>query len=289
MILDLKEYYSFIREYGFSYEFENCLKDILLQSENTLFSELSKLHFQLSGGVETESINKIFKLLDLSIIFTDIIDDIEDKEITKWGKEENILINASTALMSIVMLELNSLDFPFRRETVQLFFQYLISAADGQHHDLLNNVVTEEIQIKITMKKSGSLIALACTLGEVLATGKYREGLEECASYMGVIAQLNNDYEDLMTQQKDIGMKKINLPILYLLKDLNPMFTALREFYQDQYNVIPPIYIAHEELEACGLPIYISFMKSKYRQLAIDLLNELYPKTDILHFEKFIQ
>lgn len=187
------------------------------------------------------------------------------------------------------MLELNSLDFPFRRETVQLFFQYLVRAADGQHHDLLNNVVTEDTQIKIIMKKSGSLIALACTLGEILATGKYREEIEECAYYIGVIAQLNNDYEDLMTQQKDIGMKKINLPILYLLKDLDPMFTALREFYQDQHNVIPPNNITHEELEACGLPIYISFMKSKYRQLAMNLLKELYPRTDILRFEKYIR
>ncbi len=242
----------------------------------------------MNGGNETTSINKSIHLLELWILFTDIIDDIEDGDEAKWGIDRNILVNASTALISIVLLELQKLTLPYHSEVMRLFCHYLLQATDGQHHDLTNQITSEEIYLDVVKQKSGSLIALACMLGETLATGKQTAALVSCAHYIAIVAQLNNDYADLLGLQRDLIMKKRTLPILYLLQYENSMFDNLRTYYKQQTSTKTNIYITSQQIEASGLPIYVYLMKSKYRNLAFELLQQLYPTQDVSIFEQLI-
>lgn len=279
---------NFIENYSLSSEFESCLRTLLVQHEGGIFSQLCKLHFQMNDGIETKDIRKVFYLLELWVLFTDIVDDIEDGDEEKWGVNQNILLNASTALISIVFLELQKLSIPFRDEVRQLFCHYLISATDGQHHDLINQIQSEETYIDVVKRKSGSIIALACTLGETLAKGNHRVKLEACAHNIAIVGQLNNDFEDLLGKQTDIYARKRTLPLLYLLEYEDPMFDKLRQYYMEPIHTTNKIYINTDQIVASGLPIYMDFMKSKYRNNAFELLHQLYPYHDISKFEKFI-
>lgn len=277
-----------VKNHYLSTEFEHCLETLLEQYEGGIFGELCKLHFQMNNGVETKDVKEVLDLLELWVLFTDILDDVEDGDEAKWGRECNILVNSSTALISIVLLELQKLAMPHQNEVIRLFSSYLLQATDGQHHDLLNQITSEETYINVIKKKSGSLIALACTLGETLATGKFTPELETSAYYTSIVAQLSNDYEDLLGMQRDVIAKKKTLPILYLLQYEDSMFDELRAYYRQQERKAMTTRITFQQIEASGLPIYIHLMKLKYRNLAFDLLQQLYPNKDISKFEQYI-
>lgn len=277
-----------VSNYQLSDEFSRCLTYLLDQHEGGDFSDLSKLHFQLNGGILTKSIQEVFNLLELWILFTDIVDDIEDGDESKWGIEGNVLLNASTAFVSIVMLELQKVEIPYKSEVTRLFCHYLLQAVDGQHHDLINEITSEEMYEAVVKKKSGSLIALSSLLGEVLATGKYTAKLEMSAHYIAMVAQLNNDYGDLLNLQRDLQDKKRTLPILYLLQYEDSAFDELRLYYSQHGDSTMNICITPQQIEASGLSIYMHLLQSKYRNLALELLKEIYPTHDVSLFKKYI-
>lgn len=283
----MENYLEFlVGKYELSGEFEKCIQNILLKSEEAIFKQLSKYIFVINGGELKDEIIKVFELLNLCIVITDILDDIEDNHTIKWNEDEATLLNASTALISILVLELNSSVIPNNEKITTLFMRYLLKATDGQHSDLTNRIFTEEECIKVIQAKSGSLVALACITGEILATGSYRTGLEQCALSIGVIAQLNNDFEDLLLEQKDIQAKKITLPILYLLKYQGALTKDLLHYYEG--NNLEPVHISKEMIEATGLDTYMAYMQTFYRQRAISLFSKLYPQQNINNFLKFI-
>lgn len=288
----MAELYSTIKsifyKHNLSIEFMNCLINLSELQEKSDFRKLSRLHFQLNGGIETDNIEEVFEILDLFILLTDILDDIEDKDIEKWGMEYNLLVNSCTALTGIIVLELQKKDFPYKEKILYLFFNYLISATDGQHHDLTNQITSEEVYFNVVKKKSGSILALACTLGEVLATGKFRPELEKYAHYISIIAQLNNDYEDLLNKQKDLLLKKKTLPILYLLQYEDPMFNQLQDYYRSDTSEHSAIHISLNQIEESGIEVYINLIKLKYRKLSIDVLKNLYPNQEITTLEQII-
>lgn len=277
---------SILDKYYLSNEFVSFLEDLRSKQEKSDFSQLSRLHFQINGGQETSSTEEVFKILDLFILITDILDDIEDDDVEKWGFKYNLLVNGSTALISILLLELQKIKIPYQNEVLRLFFIYLLSATDGQHHDLTNQIISEKDYFDMVEKKSGSIIALACTLGETLATGKVTTGLETYAQYVSIIAQVRNDYEDLLGKQRDLISKKRTLPILYLLQDENPIFNHLREYYSTDKSL--DFSISVSQIEKSGLTIYIDFIMLKYRSLAFNLLQILYPEQDISKLEQLI-
>ncbi|MEK5333710.1 MULTISPECIES: polyprenyl synthetase family protein [unclassified Lysinibacillus] len=274
--------------YQLSDEFNRCLNDLLDQHEGGDFSGLSKLHFQMNGGTLTKSIEEVFNLLELWILFTDIVDDIEDGDESKWGIDGNILLNASTALVSIVLLELEKLEIPYKSEVTRLFCHYLLQAVDGQHHDLMNKITSEEMYIDVVKKKSGSLIALSSTLGAVLATGKYTTKLEMSAHYIAIVAQLKNDYNDLLNLQRDLQVKKRTLPLLYLLQFEDSAFDELRLYYRQQGNATTKICITKQQIVDSGLHVYVHLIQSKYLNLALDLLKEVYPTQNVEIFKQYI-
>ncbi|SEN75462.1 transcriptional regulator [Paenisporosarcina quisquiliarum] len=273
-------------KYHLTSEFVIFLEDLIIQKEKSGFSQLSRLHYQINGGIETASTEEVFRMLDLFILITDILDDIEDDEVKKWGYEYNLLVNGSTALLSIILLELQQIKLPYQNEVLRLFFNYLLSATDGQHHDLTNQIISEKEYFDIVKKKSGSIIALSCTLGQTLVTGKITLGLETYAQHVAIIAQIRNDYEDLLGKQKDLLSKKRTLPILYLLQYEDPMYDHLRDYYSTNKSL--DFSISVNEIEKSGLTIYLNLITLKYRNLALELLQSLYPEQDLSKLEQLI-
>lgn len=275
-----------LEKYHLSNEFKSFLETLLKRQENSDFSQLCRLHFQINGGKETSAIEEVFKVLDLFILIADILDDIEDEDIEKWRSDYNLLVNGSTALIGIILLELQEIKIPYQDVVLRLFFKYLLSATDGQHHDLKNLITSEEMYIDVVKKKSGSLISLSSSLGQILATGKSSVELRKYAQYVSIVAQIKNDYEDLLGEQKDLLSKKRTLPILYLLQYEDEMFDQLRDYYNS--NKILNFKIDVKKIEDSGLEVYINFMISKYRKLAIDILKTIYPGKDLSKIKQLI-
>ena len=51
--------------------------------------------------------------------------------------------------------------------------EYALKSVQGQHKDLLNSCKTESDYIEMSVEKSGSLVALVCVIGALLATDDY--------------------------------------------------------------------------------------------------------------------
>ena len=82
--------------------------------------------------------------------------------------------------------------------------EYALKSIHGQHKDLLNICKTESDYIEMSIEKSGSLVALVCVVGAVLATDDYPVMIETYAKDIGLIGQINNDLEDIK-----IGIRKM--------------------------------------------------------------------------------
>ncbi len=75
--------------------------------------------------------------------------------------------------------------------------KYALKSVQGQHKDLLNSCQTESDYIEMSIEKSGSLVALVCVVGALLATDDDPVTIETYANYIGLIGQINNDLSDI--------------------------------------------------------------------------------------------
>ncbi|PIC64711.1 hypothetical protein CSV79_04945 [Sporosarcina sp. P13] len=88
----------------------------------------------------------------------------------------------------------------------------------------------------MTIEKSGSLVALSCIVGSVLATEDYPVEIETYSNYIGLIGQITNDLADIKTwnEKNDLLNKKFSLPILYLLNYKDKDLSFIHKYYSDQ-------------------------------------------------------
>ncbi|MDV6379198.1 polyprenyl synthetase family protein [Sporosarcina sp. GW1-11] len=114
--------------------------------------------------------------------------------------------------------------------------EYALQSVNGQYKDLLNMCRNEADYIQMTIEKSGSLVALACVVGSVLATKDYPVEIETYSTYIGLIGQMTNDLADIKTwnEKNDLLNKKYSLPILYLLNYKDKDLNFIHEYYLDQ-------------------------------------------------------
>ena len=82
--------------------------------------------------------------------------------------------------------------------------EYILQSSQGQHDDLSDKPVTENECLDMIKRKSGSLTALSCVLGTMLATGKFNPTVESYALQLGIALQIENDYRGLFYNSKAI-------------------------------------------------------------------------------------
>lgn len=64
---------------------------------------------------------------------------------------------------------LRKTDLKYKEKAISILLEYSLLSISGQHMDLLNNCRTEKDYLEMTLKKSGSLVSLACLIGAALA------------------------------------------------------------------------------------------------------------------------
>jgi competence protein ComQ len=184
------------------------------------FAELTILHYQMLNGTDLNKILPVAAAIELLVLSFDILDDIEDGDNNQklWLSEQSIALNASTAMIFVCIDVIRKTDLKNKEKAISVLLEYSLLSIGGQHMDLLSCCRTEKEYIEMALKKSGSLVSLACLIGATLACDKYLEEIKRYSQFMGLIGQLNNDIYDLRSfeEKNDLLSKKLSLPIIYL-------------------------------------------------------------------------
>ena len=225
---------------------QNDLKELILQFvdyqsvKGFPFGELLILHYQMFNGVETEEIYSVAAAVEILILSFDILDDFEDDDCKDqpWLKEPKLALNATMALPFLGLSVIQNSTFNNKDKGLSLLMEYALKSVQGQHKDLLNSCKTESDYIEMAVEKSGSLVALVCVVGALLATDDYPVAIETYANSIGLIGQINNDLADIKTwnQKNDLLNKKYSLPIIYLMNCQDENAQLIRDYYQNKVN-----------------------------------------------------
>ncbi|WP_071396586.1 polyprenyl synthetase family protein [Bacillus tuaregi] len=185
------------------------------------FAKLTILHYQMLDGTELDKVISVAAAIELLILSFDILDDIEDDDDNQklWMNEQSFALNASTAMIFICIDVIRKTDLKYKERAISILLEYSLLSISGQQIDLLSKCRTEKEYIEMALKKSGSLVSLACLVGANLASDQYLEIINRYSQFIGLIGQLNNDIYDLQNWEgkNDLLNKKLSLPVIYLL------------------------------------------------------------------------
>ncbi|MCZ0068920.1 polyprenyl synthetase family protein [Bacillus sonorensis] len=232
------------------------------------FSELVFCHYNCFGGTDTEAAETLAAGIELLILSFDIFDDLEDEDSPDelWMKmSRSVVLNAATALYTLGIKVISSVSN--NPAFLQKLMEYILESTQGQHDDLRNKSVTEEECLGMIKRKSGSLTALSCVLGTMLATGEFNKTVETYAYQLGIASQIENDYKALFYDSKsDIAKKKRTLSYLYLKRKFNQASIELLNIFETKDKIADiEIKLYKEKLKAAGVTQYMYVMN----QLAI--------------------
>jgi competence protein ComQ len=257
---------------------QNELKELILQfvdfqSEKGFpFGELLILHYRMFNGVETEEIYAVAAAVEILILSFDILDDFEDDDcIDKpWLTDPKLALNATTALQFVSLRVIQNSSLKNKDKCFSLIMEYALKSIHGQHKDLLNICKTESDYIEMSLEKSGSLVALVCVVGAVLAADDDSVMIETYAKNIGLIGQINNDLEDIKiwNQKNDLLNKKYSLPIIYLMNCQDENAQWIRNFYQNKVSkeeIIMNQELIHNIFFKTGAIAYTEVIKKIYQ------------------------
>ncbi|WP_156858015.1 polyprenyl synthetase family protein [Oceanobacillus sp. AG] len=261
-------------------------------NESLNFAKITEIHFDIFR----EDKNNIYKLkamtiIELIILASDIMDDIQDKDAHKdipWSKiDEAYSFNIIVGILLICLNEVDTIGDKSDTEWLKNnIYQFLLQAISGQQIDLKNELLTEADYLHMCYLKSGSLIALACLLGAINVDNRVKKIISEYANYLGVIFQLRNDVADLKNGfiKNDLLLKKRTLPILYYLNTNDKVYENIQDYYFNSLSNKDPSTI-HQDLMSKDALLYCSIVESifirKYERI-IDQFNLSKSKKDLL-------
>lgn len=203
------------------------------KDEGFHFGELTIFHHEMFGG-KSKHIISAAATVELLILSSDLFDDLQDQDnsSTPWSKWNPALtLNIATGLLYLSTIAMNLIGIT--NNLRQKFDQLVIQTLNGQHSDILNTIKTEEQYIDITSQISGSLVALACLTGTILATENHHDIVRKYAIHIGIVEQIKNDLNDIFSFDKsDWRLKKHTLPILFILEH------NIQSIIFDYYNSI---------------------------------------------------
>lgn len=168
--------------------------------------------------------------VEFAIAAADVIDDLVDDD---WAKEADAWERALNASWTLTWLAQRcALDLADRLgASTALSICACIaagcaSATVGEDLDLLFGQLpeTSEAQaLEMTRRKAGTLVAMACRVGAMVAgeDAALQVAIGEFGGYVGVVAQILNDIADVsgdMIHGSDLRLVKKTLPIAYALR-----------------------------------------------------------------------
>ena len=269
-----KSIYNNVNEYLVQNDLKELIQQFVdFQSEKGFpFGELLILHYRMFNGIETEEIYSIAAAVEMLILSFDILDDFEDDDCSDkpWLTEPNLALNTTTALQFLSLRVIQNSSLKNKDTCLSLLMDYSLKSIHGQHKDLLNSCKTESQYIEMSIEKSGSLVALVCVVGAVLATDDDPVIIETYANYIGLIGQINNDLEDIKiwNQKNDLLNKKYSLPIIYLMNCEDEKAQMIRDYYQNKVNkedIIKNQESIHKMFFETGAIAYTEVIKKIYQ------------------------
>lgn len=267
---------------------QNELKQQLLEYVNYQsakefpFAELLVLHYRIFNGTETKEIYLAAAAVEMLILSFDMLDDFEDgdNKDKPWTKKSNLALNATTALLFLSANVIRKTGFKNKEKAISILINYALQSINGQHKDLLNSCRNEADYIDMAIQKSGSLTALSCLTGTVLAAADYPAEVETYSRYIGLIGQFNNDLADIKSwdEKNDLLNKRYSLPIIYLLNYKDEELQFIHDYYENKINkseIIKFQNLISNKLVETGAIVYAEVMKKIYQNKAIGEIKKL--------------
>ncbi|MDI3311638.1 MAG: polyprenyl synthetase family protein, partial [Thermoanaerobacterium sp.] len=167
-----------------------------------------------------------------------------------------------------------------KEKGVSILVEYALKTINGQYKDLLNICRTESEYIKMTIEKSGSLVALASLLGTVLATDKYPSFVKSYSEYIGLIGQIDNDIADIRewNSKNDLINHKYSLPIIFLLNCQDEEVQLIRDYYNKKVSkseLLKNQDIVNRKFKESGAIIYAEAIKRLYKNRAMKQIQSI--------------
>jgi len=242
------------------------------------FGKLCYLHYEAFVECLNEDIYKVAAAIELLILSFDIIDDLQDKDSDySWTKTPELSLNVALAMLVMASRTIRETSFEHKSAAIQILDDYALRSINGQQLDLLNSCRDEQSYLQMIEQKSGSLTAMSCLIGEVLAKGETSSDVNEYGKYIGIIQQIKNDIQSLKTwgSKNDLLNKRYSLPIIYLLSQRNDVSKSVISYYNDNIDAFLDNNATENELTNGGAIRYTITVKNVYKLKALDNLENM--------------
>ncbi|MFJ7737083.1 polyprenyl synthetase family protein [Lysinibacillus sp. NPDC097287] len=261
-------------------ELRGMLQSFIKEKKNVgySFGKLCVIHYEAFAEIQSEEIYKVAAAIELLILSFDIIDDLQDNDTDYiWSKTPDLSLNVTIAMLVMTSKIIRESNFKHKNLAVQLLEKYALFSINGQQLDLLDSCRDEQSYLQMTEQKSGSLTAMSCLIGEVLAKGEVSSQVEEYSKYIGIIQQIKNDIQDLKTwdSKNDLLNKKYTLPIIFLFSTENDVSKSVKEYYNVDIVTFLDNYAIEKELTNGGAIRYAIAIKNLYKHKALNNLEDV--------------
>lgn len=242
------------------------------------FGKLCYCHYEAFADCWNEDIYNVSAAIELLILSFDIIDDVQDRDSDySWCKTPELSLNVALAMLVMASRIIRETSFEHKSMAIQILEDYAMRSINGQQLDLLNTCRDEQSYLQMIEQKSGSLTAMGCLIGEVLAKGEISSEVEEYGKYIGIIQQIKNDIQSLKTwgPKNDLLNKRYSLPIIYLLSQKNDVSKSVINYYNDDIVAFLDNNATENELTNGGAIRYAITIKNVFKLKAVNTLENV--------------
>lgn len=247
-----------------------------MKESDLLFGRLAYLHYDLFS-TQGNHPTYIAAAIELIVLAGDLLDDVVDQD---RFEDTAIPLHIAIGFLLLGQQAIANVPIPSNKKLKALSYvtSCLLQSVHGQQLDVACDVQTEAEYIKMVEKKSGSLVAMACVIGALLAGKEDIATLETYARYIGIAAQIDNDLDALYNWDKkaDIQAKKKSLPILYMLESKND--NLWKQYFNNDIDY-DRMYVQKEkalqQMEQEGAFYYAKVMSQIYKEKALQEIEKL--------------
>lgn len=242
------------------------------------FGTLCIIHYKEHTDSFNEEIYLVAAAIELLILSSDILDDLQDKDTDYiWTKAPALSLNAVLAMLAIASKVISNSTFKHRSLALKIVNDYILLSINGQQLDLLNACQDESSYLNMIEQKSGSLTAMSCLVGFGLATGKISMQVEKYAKAIGVIQQIKNDFKDVTkwSSKNDLLNRKYSLPIIYLLSQNDENSVKIKKYYNKEAGINILDKPTLENVLLSKASIYILAIKNIYKNKSLPIIKSL--------------
>lgn len=247
-------------------------------SDEYYFGTLCVLHYKSFSSEENPEIYSVGAAIEMLILSLDIVDDLQDNDSEEiWMIKKSYSLNTVLFMLNRCISIILKTSFKYKYLALETLCKYLDICINGQQLDLQNEGKSEEVLLKIIEDKSGSLTAMSCLIGKILADGNFDENCFKYGIALGVIQQINNDINSLKNYNKknDLLNGRFSLPIIYILHKYSIFTEYLIKSYISNGKLLVPYSNPLDIFNNCFAFQYSNLIKSKYRTSAKSYLDKV--------------